>query len=106
MSYRPHTTIKGQALTDFIREFTYFDIIEVAGTIDNAEVAKELETEKGRTSATKYEDNDQGTTQWTLCMDGASNENGLRAGMMLISPEVHKIHCDSKHRKMRLSMRY
>ena len=26
-------------------------------------------------------------------MDGASNENGSRAGMMLINPEGHKIHC-------------
>ena len=26
-------------------------------------------------------------------MDGASNENGSGVGMMLISPERHKIHC-------------
>ena len=26
-------------------------------------------------------------------MDGASNDTGSRAGMMLISPEGHKIHC-------------
>ena len=26
-------------------------------------------------------------------MDGASNDTGSRAGMILISPEGHKIHC-------------
>ena len=33
------------------------------------------------------------TPQWTLYVDGASNENGSGASMMLISPERHKIHC-------------
>ena len=31
--------------------------------------------------------------QWTLYIDGASNDNGSGAGMMLISPEGHKMHC-------------
>ena len=31
--------------------------------------------------------------QWTLYMDGASNDTGSRVGMMLISPEGHEIHC-------------
>ena len=42
---------------------------------------------------TESEDNSDDAEQWTLSMDGASNENGPRAGMMLISPEGHKIHC-------------
>ena len=40
-------------------------------------------------SAAKQEDADP----WILYVDGASNENGFGMGMMLISPEVHKIHC-------------
>ena len=35
--------IKGQALTDFIAEFSYIDTTEVAGTTNNAEVAKVVE---------------------------------------------------------------
>ena len=31
--------------------------------------------------------------QWTLFVDGASNDIGSEASMMLISPEGHKIHC-------------
>ena len=31
-------------------------------------------------------------------MDGASNENGSRVGMMLINPEGHKIHCALRFR--------
>ena len=30
---------------------------------------------------------------WTLYVDDASNDTRSRAGMMLISPEGHKIHC-------------
>ena len=31
--------------------------------------------------------------QWTLYVDGASNDIGFGAGIMLISPKGHKIHC-------------
>ena len=31
--------------------------------------------------------------QWTQYFDGASNDTGSGAGMMLISPEGQKIHC-------------
>ena len=34
VSYQPHTSIKGQALPDFIVEFTHLDTTEVSGTID------------------------------------------------------------------------
>ena len=93
MSYRPCTTIKEYALVDFIIEFTYSDIVEVTGTIDNAEATKEVETKKSKMTATKYEDSDHNAEQWTLYIDDASNENGSRVGMTLISPKGHKIHC-------------
>ena len=38
--------IKGQALADFIAEFTYSNIIEVAGIANNAKAVKEVEMEK------------------------------------------------------------
>ena len=50
---------------------------------------KGVETEKGTMSAATQGDSDQ----WILYVDGASNENRAGAGMMLISPEGHKIHC-------------
>ena len=92
VNYQPRTAIKGHALVDFITEFTYFDTIEVASTIGNAEEAKEVETEKDKMFAIESKDNDDDSKQWTLYVDGASNEKGLGAGMMLKSPEGHKIH--------------
>ena len=53
MNYRPGMTIKGHALTDFIAEFIYYDTTKVAGIMDCADVVKEVETEKGITSAVR-----------------------------------------------------
>ena len=87
VNYRPRTTIKGHALTDFIVEFTYSNTIEVVGTTDNIGVMKGVEIEKGTMSVARQKDVDQ----WILYVDGASNKNGSRTGMMLISPKGHKI---------------
>ena len=46
INYRPHIAIKGQALTDFIVEFTYSDTTKVASIIGSAKVAKGVETKK------------------------------------------------------------
>ena len=48
-----------------------------------------VETGNGETPAVRQKD----VEQWILYVDDASNKNGSRAGMMLISPEGHKIHC-------------
>ena len=53
MNYQPRMIIKGQALVDFIVEFTYCDATEVAGTIVNVEAAKEVEMGKGKTPVTE-----------------------------------------------------
>ena len=45
-------TIKGQALVDFIAEFTYNDTTEVAGTESDVEAAKVVEMGNGENSAT------------------------------------------------------
>ena len=59
--YRPQIAIKGQALADFIVEFTYSYTIEVLGTTNDAEVAKEVEMERNKTIAkTSDESNLQG----------------------------------------------
>ena len=48
-----------------------------------------VEMENDQNFATRQED----VEQWILYMDGATNENGSGASMMLISLEEHKIHC-------------
>ena len=94
MNYRSQTIIKGQAFADFVAEFTYANTTEVPGMTNNVEAVKGVETKNGETSAIRQEDADQ----WILYMDGASNENGSGAGMMLISLEGHKIHCALRFR--------
>ena len=49
-------TIKGQALADFIAEFTYTDTTEVARTTNDAEVAKLVDIANNDDSATGRED--------------------------------------------------
>ena len=60
--YRPKTTIKGQVLDDFVMEFT------------SAEPAKDAQTMHDLST-------------WKLSVDGASNEQGSGAGLILTSPE-------------------
>ena len=72
MDFLPWPAIKGQALADFIAEFTTLgekrpDETPIAPTI-------ELPT-------------------WKLFVDGSSNESGFGAGLILISLEEHRVHC-------------
>ena len=53
---------------------------------------KVVETRNGEDSALRQED----TKQWILYVDGASNENGSKVDMMLVSLEGHKIHCTQR----------
>ena len=87
-------TIKGQALANFIVEFTYADAAKVAGTMENANAAKAAEALREKNSALTRKDFEQ----WTLYMDDASNDTESRADIMLISPEGHKIHCALRFR--------
>ena len=89
VNFHSRTGIIGQALTDFIIEFTYASTAKVAGIVDGIEAAKVVEIGNKGDSAPTQED----TQQWTFSIDGASSENGSAAGMMLISPKGHEIHC-------------
>ena len=51
MNYHSQTMVKGKTFANFIVEFTYFDTTEVDGTVDYTEAVKEVEMEKGITSA-------------------------------------------------------
>ena len=59
--------IKGQALADFIAEFT---------------TPKDKQPEEATVVPTTK------TPKWGLYMDGSSNEGGSGAGLILVSPEV------------------
>ena len=61
VNYKPDTVIKRHTLADFIAKFIYSNTTEVAGIAGNTEAMKEVETEKGRASATKSEDNSDET---------------------------------------------
>ena len=89
VNFHPLMVIKGQALANFIAEFTYSNVIEVTGTTNSAEAAKVLGVRERENSVSIEED----ANQWTLYVDGASNNTRSRAIMMLISLEGHKIHC-------------
>ena len=81
--------IKGHALADFIAEFTYSNTTEVIGTANSTD-AKKVTGVRDKENSIPTEGDAE---QWTLYVDSASNDTGFGAGMMLISPEGHKIHC-------------
>ena len=96
VNFRSRTPIKGQTLADFIAEFTYSNVTEVTGTVDDTEAAKAARV-RGRKNSEPTEGDSEpaegDAEQWTLYEDSASNDTGSRAGMMLISAKRHKIHC-------------
>ncbi|XP_052203102.1 uncharacterized protein LOC127808572 [Diospyros lotus] len=63
IQYKPRTAIKGQILADFVEEFT-------GPTEEPAPLTSPV---------------------WELFVDGSSNEHGSGAGVLLVSPEGHKI---------------
>ncbi|BFG16938.1 hypothetical protein CerSpe_032120 [Prunus speciosa] len=75
--YRPKTAIKAQALADFVAEFT-----------SSAEEAKLVnhEKESSKTDGTSAEPG-QPTDMWQLRLDGASNQKGAGAGVVIITPD-------------------
>ncbi|XP_024025995.1 uncharacterized protein LOC112092918 [Morus notabilis] len=64
IDYKPRTAIKGQALADFVAEFT--------GLPAEVEEADE-------------------PPRWKLYVDGSSIDNGSGAGLVLLTPEGHKV---------------
>ena len=77
VDYKPKTAIKGQALADFLLEFP--PSVEVEG----------LEcVERNPDVGVPSEDC---SPWWKLYVDGAVNGNGAGAGIVLVSPEGHKL---------------
>ncbi|KAL5576999.1 hypothetical protein UlMin_018698 [Ulmus minor] len=74
--FKPRTTIKGQALADFIAEFTYQPT--------SLESAKELVPSP--------------SSLWHLYVDGSSTDNCSGAGVILVSPEGVRLSCALRFR--------
>ena len=83
MNFRPQTTIKGQVLADFIAKFTYSNTAEVTGMTNNTETVKApgVREKEDSVPIKGY------VKQWTLYVDGASNDTRSRVCMMLINPK-------------------
>ncbi|KAK1399685.1 hypothetical protein POM88_009548 [Heracleum sosnowskyi] len=77
IEYKPRTAIKGQVLADFLLEFP--PSFEVKG--DEC-IAEPTAPEEIAENCSPW---------WTLYVDGAVNGNGAGAGIVLISPEGHKL---------------
>ena len=70
----PHTSVKGQVLTDLIAEFTETPVENESNEhcIDEKSVVQIIVQEP---------------LQWKVYMDGAANQKGSGVGLVLISPE-------------------
>ena len=75
IEFMPRPIIKGQALADFIAEFTTLEEKrpEKAPTFPTAKIPK-----------------------WGLYVDGSSSEGRSGASLILVSPERHRMHCALK----------
>ncbi|KAL5537530.1 hypothetical protein UlMin_042831 [Ulmus minor] len=69
IQFKPRTAIKGQALADFITEFTY-----------TPEMSEKIMTQTQN-------------SQWKLYVDGSSTETSSGAGIILVSPDGVKLSC-------------
>ena len=70
----PRTSIKGQVLADLVAEFTELEIEELPSVGDM--------DEKLIGTISQYR-----LPTWEVYVDGASNQNGLGVGLVLMSPE-------------------
>ena len=81
IKFMPKTTIKGQALVDFVAEFT--DLTMTLGrAIDKLSTLVEHKKDEKQTDPCNV---------WSLRIDGSSNVNGSGVGVILESPTGAKI---------------
>ena len=80
IKFMPMTIVKGQAIADFVAEFTY--LTKALG------VTATSSTSEGRT---KDDEPTDLNNVWSLRIDGSSNVNGSGAGVILESPTGEKV---------------
>ncbi|XP_074374785.1 uncharacterized protein LOC141715206 [Apium graveolens] len=81
LEYCPRTTIKGQALADFILEFD--------SEVDDKAIVLAEPSSRGNPPVDMKEEFPH--LWWILHVDGAVNNNGAGAGIVLITPEGHHL---------------
>ncbi|KAM2888416.1 hypothetical protein FF1_012144 [Malus domestica] len=96
ISYQPKLAEKGQAVADFIADFTYpVDIVSMPKKM----VSLPLEAQKIEPTA----------PTWSLYVDGSSNQQGCGAGLVLMTPDKvameYAIRFNSRRRTMRPNMK-
>ena len=74
--YKPRSTIKGQALADFVAEFTYNESIYLLNHHQRIE--------------SNAHPPEPSVPTWELYVDGSSNMKGSGAGLVLITPPPHQ----------------
>ena len=72
IKFQPRSAIKRQGLVDFIVEFSH---------------KPDERRKEGPSPSTPQ------VPKWGLYVDGSSNDGGLGADLILISPEGHRMHC-------------
>ncbi|GJW75037.1 reverse transcriptase domain-containing protein [Tanacetum coccineum] len=80
ITYVPRVVVKGQVLADFLAD-TPTEINATPEVANNPRVEDILESSNAR------EDLTPGLRAWRLYTDGASNNKGSRAGLILIAPD-------------------
>ena len=87
VEFQPRTAIKGQALADFIAEFT-----STPPTDEGDENNESTEEKKDdHVESSKKRTNDPIGPVWDLHVDGASNARGAGAGVVLTNPDREKL---------------
>ena len=64
VNFNPRTTIKGQALANFIVEFTYASTVEVPGIVEGVEAVNAVKVGDNEDSATPQEESNNGPSIW------------------------------------------
>ncbi|GJS22217.1 reverse transcriptase domain-containing protein [Tanacetum coccineum] len=89
IKYAPKSAIKGQVLTDFLADTMVednFTQVKTKGPNDTSVEGESME-EQEATETKALENLRTKTDIWKLYTDGASNEHGSGAGLILIDPE-------------------
>ena len=81
IKFMPRTAIKGQALANFVAEFTYLTTT-LGGATNTPSTSLEHEKDNEPTDP---------SNMWSLRTDGSSNVKGSGAGIILESPTGEKI---------------
>ena len=80
IKFMPRTAIKGQALANFVAEFTYLTMV-LRGAVDMPSTSVEHKKDDEPTDPSNV---------WSLRIDGSSNMNGSGVGIILESPTGEK----------------